>query len=179
MPPRLPIVVPHPAENTYELRRDYRLESHGVTVVAPKFFRFDGASIPAPAWMFAYTPFHPDVMLPSLIHDWMYYNHQESREVADDMFFTLLKDNGVSNFMANAMWGAVRAGGGFFWDNDEDDIDMLVALCRKVHRRPNFDGYKFPEDVIAQASRTGLAPAARSRRVRSAPTAASKDGAAG
>lgn len=149
---RQPIVAPHAAENTYELRRDYSLETGNVAIVVPKFFRFDGASIPAPAWMFTYTPFHPDVMLPSLIHDWMYYNHQENRDITDDIFFTLLKNNGVSNFMANAMWGAVRAGGDFFWDNDDDDIEMLTALCRKVRQRPNFDGYKFPEGVIARVS---------------------------
>ena len=78
--------------------------------------------------MFTYTPFHPDVLLPSLIHDWMYYNHQADRDITDDLFFTLLKNNGVSNFMANLMWGAVKAGGEFVWDNDEEDIEMLTEL---------------------------------------------------
>ena len=147
-----PFLVPHVAENNYELSRDYRLEMNNVTVVVPKFFKFDGASIPAPAWLFSYTPFHPDVMLPSLIHDWMYFNHQEDRDTADDIFFTLLKANGVSNFMANAMWGAVKVGGGLVWDNDEDDVAMLVRLCRKVSKRPNFKSYRFPDDVVVQAT---------------------------
>ena len=143
-----PIVIPHATENTYELSRDYKLELDNVAVIVPKYFRFDGASIPAPAWMFTYTPFHPDVMLPSLIHDWMYYNHQADRDIADDLFFTLLKNNGVSNFMANLMWGAVKAGGEFVWDNDEEDIEMLTVLCRKVFGRPNFEGYKFPRGIV-------------------------------
>jgi len=87
-------------------------------------------------------------MLPSLIHDWMYYNHQADRDITDDLFFTLLKNNGVSNFMANLMWGAVKAGGEFVWDNDEEDIEMLTELCRKVFGRPNFEGYKFPRGIV-------------------------------
>ena len=147
-----PFLVPHAIDDNYELSRDYRLEIEGVTVVVPKYFRFDGASIPAPAWLFSYTPFHPDVLLPSLIHDWLYYNHQTDRDTADDIFYALLRGNGVSNLMANAMWGAVKVGGGLVWDNDEEDDEMLVRLCRKVYRRPNFDRYRFPDEIIVQVS---------------------------
>ena len=150
-----PILVPHAAEDTYELTRDYRLEVEGVTVVVPRFFRFDGASIPAAAWVLTYPPFHPDVMLPSLVHDWMYYNHQETREKTDDIFFALLRGNGVSRLTANGMWAAVRAGGGIFWNNDEEDIAMLIRLCRKTHGRPNFKSYKFPAKIRKLAGRFG------------------------
>ena len=148
-----PFLVPHATDDNYELSRDYKLELGEATVVVPKYFRFDGASIPAAAWPFSYTPFHPDVMLPSLIHDWMYYNHQEDRDVADDIFYTLLKENGVSNVAATAMWVAVKLGGGLVWDNDEEDIGMMIQLCKKVYRRPNFDRYRFPDEIIAQVTR--------------------------
>jgi hypothetical protein len=142
-----PSLTPIPHENKYELARDYEIQAEGVEIVVPRHFRYDGASIPGPAWQLTYTPFHPDVMVPALIHDWMYYNHQEDREVADDVFYRLLKDNGVSNLMANVMWGAVRTGGGLFWDNDEEDEEFLLKLCKKVRERPNFDRYKFPPEI--------------------------------
>ena len=58
-----PSLTPVPDQNKYELSRDYEIEVMGVDIVVPKFFRYDGASIPAPAWQFTFSPFHPDVML--------------------------------------------------------------------------------------------------------------------
>ena len=81
-----------------------------------KYFRYDGASIPAPAWQLTFSPFHPDVMLPSLIHDWVFYNHQINRDALDEIFYRLLRDNGVNYLKANTMWAAVRATGGIFWE---------------------------------------------------------------
>lgn len=143
-----PTLKPIPAENRYELLRDYELVIDGIEIVVPKSFRYDGASIPPAAWQLTYSPFNPDVMLPALIHDWLFYIHQVDREKTDDIFFKLLRRNRVDYLKASAMWGAVRLAGEFFWDNDEEDIAMLVKLCRRVKNRPNFDKYQFPPEVI-------------------------------
>lgn len=145
-----PFLNPIPPENKYELFRDYEITVNGVDIVVPKFFRYDGASIPSPAWQLTYSPFHPDVMLPSLVHDWMFYNHQENRDVTDEIFYRLLRDNGVNYLKANTMWAAVRTGGALFWDNDQEDIDTLVRLCKKVRDKPNYARYRFPNEVIQQ-----------------------------
>lgn len=87
-------------------------------------------------------------MLPSLVHDWMYYNHQNDREETDDFFYRLLTDNGVNNRRANAMWFAVRTAGELFWENDDEDEEKLVKLCKKVRNRQNFDRYMFPKTIL-------------------------------
>ncbi|MEP2652806.1 MAG: DUF1353 domain-containing protein [Paraglaciecola sp.] len=86
-------------------------------------------------------------MLPSLIHDWLFYNHQTDRETTDDIFYELLRKNKVSYLKATAMWAAVRAGGGLFWDNDKEDTEMLKKLCKKVRNRANYEGYQFPSEI--------------------------------
>jgi hypothetical protein len=146
-----PSLVPVPQENKYELVRDYEIQSEGFTIVIPKLFRYDGASIPAAAWQLTYSPFHPDVMLSSLVHDWIYYTHQTDQETADDIFYRLLRDNGVDYLRSNTMWAAVRSFGDRFWDNDPEDEDMLVRLCKKVRTRENFDRYHFPPHIIRRA----------------------------
>ena len=143
-----PFLKPHPKENKYQLTRDYNLVVGNTNIVIPRYFMYDGASIPTLAWQFTFSPFHPDVMLPSLVHDWMYYNHQEDRETADDLFYGLLRESDVNHFKATAMWAAVRAGGELFWENDDHDTQMLLNLCERVRDRPGFDGYRFPADIV-------------------------------
>lgn len=147
-----PSLTPHSQQNRYELIRDYEISIEGEEIVVPKHFRYDGASIPAAAWQLTFSPFHPDVMLPSLIHDWLFYNHQVDRDTTDELFYRLLRDNGVSYLKANTMWAAVRTTGGLFWDNDAEDKTMLVTLCKKVKNRPNFRKYKFPQEIIDQSN---------------------------
>lgn len=145
---RQPSLSPNPSGNQYELVRDYKVVVDNIQITVPKYFRYDGATIPAAAWTFTFSPFHPDVMLPSLVHDWMYFNHQNTRDETDDVFYSMLRENGVNNFKANAMWAAVRAAGSLFWDNDEDDEAMLLKLCTKVRERPNFNNYLFPAHIV-------------------------------
>ncbi|WP_394209229.1 DUF1353 domain-containing protein [Enterovibrio calviensis] len=143
-----PKLQPSALVNKYELTWDFEIEADGVDIVVPKYFRYDGATIPAIAWQITFTPFHPDVMMPALVHDWLFYNHQVDREQADDILFTLLRQNGVDNLRANMIWGAVRTAGGLFWDNDDEDIETLKKLYRLVKNRENVDRYSFPQAII-------------------------------
>ena len=145
---RQPSLKPLPATNQYELVRDYNILVDNVRITVPKSFRYNGANIPAGTWAVIYSPFHPDVMLPSLVHDWMYFNHQNTRDETDDVFHSMLRENGVNNFKANAMWLAVRNFGGPYWENDADDEATLVKLCKRVRDRPHFNDYLFPDEII-------------------------------
>lgn len=142
-----PSLVSVPPKNKFELNRDYELTIDGHLIVVPKGFQYDGASIPSVAWQLTNSPFHPDVMLPSLIHDWLFYNHQTDQETADEIFYKLLRKNGVNYLKSNTMWAAVRTAGQLFWENDDEDLAFLCELYNKVKTRSNFDKYKFPEDV--------------------------------
>lgn len=146
-----PTLIPVPHTEKYEVVRDFEVQVENITVVVPRFFRYDGASIPAPAWQIIHSPFNPLVMGPALVHDWLYYNHQVDRETADDIFEALLRQNGVESGKRFVMWAAVRTAGNLYWDNDSYDIEDMIRLCRKVQGRKNFNKYCFPQDVVQKA----------------------------
>lgn len=147
-----------PKDNLYEVASDYTIKvevddeeketSKKVTIVVPADFQFDGASVPSPGWQLIYSPFHPDVILPSLIHDWLYANHQVEREQADEIFHDLLILNGVPNIKAKAMWGAVHHFAGVYWGYSKEDKKRLKKLGQSIKKRPNYKKYKFPKEFL-------------------------------
>ncbi len=142
-----PKIQPIAGTNKYIPLEDYALLILGFLIRVPAGFIFDGASIPRAAWTFlGYTPFHPCVILAALIHDWLYLNHQVSREDADIIFKMLLLRNGVTPDAAQKMYLAVRLAGGFFWPHDEDDkraIEGLRMIIDPVWK----DHYHLPDMV--------------------------------
>lgn len=146
-----PSLKPRPKEEKYELTRDYSQTLHGVNVTVPKGFIYDGATIPPVFWLTTFTPFNPMVMGPALIHDWLYYNHQVARRTADKILRDLLALNGVPDAKCTGMFQAVRLAGEYYWDNDAEDIAYLARLCRRVKRRPKFEAYRFPAEVLELA----------------------------
>lgn len=88
-----PNICPVPGTRKYLLLDDYKITVGGVDTCVPALFEFDGASIPWYGWHATYTPFHPIVILPSLIHDWHFYNHQVNLQTANDIFYNLLLQN--------------------------------------------------------------------------------------
>ena len=132
----------------YELLGDYKIEYQGAAIVVPRYFSYDGASIPSFGWQVIYTPFDPIVMLPALVHDWLYSNHQVDRDRADKLFRKLLKDNGVPSPKVETMYRAVQFFGVAAWENSPDDIRYLRWLKKKL----TDDGldvspYQFPPEV--------------------------------
>lgn len=130
-----PVLKPVPDMDLYLLVKDYKLKCGRYEFVIPKGFAFDGASIPSIAWHGIGTPFEPQFMLPSMVHDWIYIVHTYSREEADDLFYELLKENGVKEAKAFVMWMAVRAGGWYGWVHNEDKLKELEELHNKTKKR--------------------------------------------
>lgn len=114
-----PWLEPVPGKDQYKLVVEYTLsvtvEETPIEITVPKDFIYDGASIPSFAWTLIYTPFHPDMMLPALIHDYLYKTHETDRDTADSIFYYLLIENGVEKITAEVMHAAVRIGGGSHW----------------------------------------------------------------
>jgi len=148
-----PILKPIPNRDMYMLYSDYSINVDGHSILVPQYFEFDGASIPRIGWQITYTPFDPDVMMPALIHDWLYYNHQVGRKEADEIFYKLLIKNGASNSKSNIMYQAVRIGGSFAWDNDAEDDKAMAQLYLKVANHEQLPRYKFPLKVQTLASK--------------------------
>jgi len=104
-------VTPLPKEGKYRLNQAVIIE--GVHV--PAGFKWDGASIPRFLWRVVDSPFQPDLMVPSLVHDYLYEQGDKSgftREEADKLFHKLLIANGVDEDLAETMYSGVRVGGG-------------------------------------------------------------------
>lgn len=138
----------NPKKQEYYLLRDFNIKILNEEIVVPQFYSFDGASIPAVAWTITYTPFHPHVMVCALVHDFLYANHQVTKDVADKIFHQLLLDNGVGSKTAYLMYIAVKFGGGSAYKNNEKDIEYLKELYHQtLARTDDIEKYKFPKDI--------------------------------
>lgn len=114
-----PILRPRPGKNLYELVEEYgyacTINNERIEISAPAGFLFDGASIPAIGWVLTYTPFHPDVIGPAVIHDRGYETHEVDRLTMDSILYQMLIDNRVEKVIAEIMYAAVRGGGLKSW----------------------------------------------------------------
>jgi len=143
-----PVIQSHQSklDEAYELTDDFQSQHQEQTIWVPKFFQYDGASIPPAAYQIVGTPFNPRFMKAAVVHDWLYYTQQFSRDVADGIFYDLLIDAGVPKLKAIVMRESVQNFGAWYWDNDEEDDAYLVDLKQKViddGRDPA--KYHFPE----------------------------------
>ncbi|MDK2124489.1 DUF1353 domain-containing protein [Parachitinimonas caeni] len=130
MPTAQPHLSPMPTKEHYLLIADYTITAYGQTITVPRFFHYDGASVPAIAWQATYEPFHPDVMAAALVHDWLYYVHHANqtpidRDLADNILETLFRQNGVSYVKLQMMMAAVRMAGYLVWDNSAENKAVL------------------------------------------------------
>lgn len=130
----LPVVKPdiNKLDEAYEVAGDLSTPCDGVQIKVPKFFQYDGASIPPAAWQAIGTPFQPRFMTAAVFHDWLYHTHQVDRKPANDLFFDLLLTNGVNKVKAAMMLAAVDSFGAWYWNNDKDDRDYLKRLAKRI-----------------------------------------------
>jgi len=145
-----PKLIPNPQNNHYMLAEDLRVVLEKVTLWIPSGFHYDGASIPPVAWPITYTPFAPDVMRASLVHDWLYHAHEDGpaesalREAADEILFQLLLADSVSTGKAKLMWMAVRSFGGVAWHNDKEDRAVVRSVYQRHQNDADISKFNFP-----------------------------------
>ncbi|KID56194.1 hypothetical protein JF50_18135 [Pseudoalteromonas luteoviolacea] len=129
--------------NAYELVEDFAYEHDCKVHWVPKFFQYDGASIPKVAYYLVGTPFNPRYMQAALVHDWLYHTHELDRAVADHLFYIMLRQSGVRHSTATIMKYAVELFGRWYWHNDAADIaykEELEGLILKDGRNPSVYG---------------------------------------
>ncbi|GDY14937.1 hypothetical protein LBMAG53_38150 [Planctomycetota bacterium] len=152
-------------ESQYALVSDYELvlkrsDIGTCTLVVPRYFSYDGATIPAIAQPATYGPFDPIVMPAALVHDWIYTNQyfgkdDRGRELADDLFRDLLLEFGAPHYTARLMHGAIRRFGDCYYLNtarDQGDLTTLGNILLKAGiAKPDLIGrYRFPAEVVEQ-----------------------------
>lgn len=97
------------------LRALVYVTSPGVCIVVAKGFVTDYASVPGfLSGVFSHDA--GDTRRPSVLHDWLYINHNGfTRKQVDGLFLVTLQEEGVGWLRRWAMWSAVRLFGGQFW----------------------------------------------------------------
>jgi hypothetical protein len=104
-------VTPLPGEGKYQLNEGVIVD--GVSI--PPKFKWNGNSVPKFLQPIIGSPFQPDLMVPSMVHDFLYGQGEKSgytRKQADKLYKKLLMANGVDNDLAETMYSGVRIGGG-------------------------------------------------------------------
>lgn len=131
-----PVIKPdlNKLEEAYEVAGDLATKAAGAVIRVPKFFQYDGASIPPAAWQTIGTPFEPRFMVPAVFHDWLYHTHQIAKDDTDDLFYDLLVANGVNKVKAALMKAAVETFGNWYWNNDSDDLAYLKRLASRIKK---------------------------------------------
>lgn len=128
---------PVPLEGTYCVIRDMpiHVELRGpnqvgqpvrtvVDMFIPKGFCTNGANIPSTLWKFIGSPFDPGIIRAATVHDYLYCAGEQSRLVSDEVFKTLLIEDGVASWKANLMYAGVRMfGAGYYKDSILTKLD--------------------------------------------------------
>lgn len=111
-----------PMKGYRKLGEEVSYDNGSVTVTVPKGYTTDFASIPD---LFKWYVNNDDwrIVRPACCHDYMYETHQVvggfiSRKQADDLFYEMLRVEGMGWLKARLMWAGVRIGGFIAWDNE-------------------------------------------------------------
>lgn len=138
MPIKQPLLVPiqHEGQERYQLVRPWSEYGHEI----PVGLVVDGASVPRWAWSF--MPSDGLHRAAALFHDWLYINRGHlpdgftyTKEYADNAFYNLMVEAGVSPRRAGVAYRAVRLFGQSAWDSIEEPLILPVDLYQAPARK--------------------------------------------
>ena len=146
-----PILSPYPEKRSYLVNKDYIFWIDKVwpdydgnpLIRIPKYYYFDGASIPWFAWQLTYTPFSPTVITAALLHDWLYFNHHTTKIIADLLFKEVLLSCGAAKTKSGIMYLGVNFFGRRAYDTYSKEDKERYQILKDVH--PNLTYYNIPE----------------------------------
>jgi len=94
-------------------------DSHIGSIVVPKGFQTDLASIPRILRNVPSLDQNGLSRRPAVLHDYLYTQKNFSKEYSDVLFYDALRDEGASVLLAQALYDAVRLFGGQAWSKDQ------------------------------------------------------------
>lgn len=108
--------------NVYTLLEDLVIAWNGKTLYVPAGFKSDGASVPRFFWRWVFPPGDSRALLAAFAHDYVYRTHPAgwSKADADNMFYDLLRQNGVPYLNAKRAYLGVRLFGSSSWRKDKE-----------------------------------------------------------
>lgn len=102
----------------------------GKAVLIERGFLTDGTSFPRAAWRVMGHPFSKDILPHALGHDALYAAELMSREDCDQWFLDSMALAGVPWLKRQAIYAAVRVGGGGVWKaHTKDGVDAARKAC--------------------------------------------------
>lgn len=125
LPP--PVVTYIGPGNVWRLEESYSYQDGNNVITVPEGFEFDLASIPRALWWLI-SPFELSIAAP-LLHDFLYQHKGDppsgsivpprtySRKEADDLFRTVMEQEGVPAWRRSLAYAGVRAFGWLGWRN--------------------------------------------------------------
>jgi len=109
-----------PRKGAFVFTENYscRLAAIGAAITISAKFIFDGASLPRIVWtLLGLYPMHHKVQAAAGVHDALYRTHYTTRWVADVVFFSLCRNDGLDWFRCSVMFVALRVCGVIAWHN--------------------------------------------------------------
>ena len=94
---------------------DVSFEIGGKKYFVPAGFESDGMSIPRILWGVISPAIDGRTLLPSIIHDWIYFSHVVSRDAADRWYRDALIAAGFPKGKATIVYAGVRLFGKSHW----------------------------------------------------------------
>lgn len=118
-------------DNLFELQRNFKAFDGHRTIIVPKGFVTDFASIPRIFWP-VLNPVEFKTIPPAILHDFMYSCPNDiPRAEADSIFYSALIDNLVNPVKAYAYYLAVRIAG-FRYYNKDNHCEFTHTPEKKV-----------------------------------------------
>jgi len=147
-------VIPFSDGRNFMLCEDLYFKSGKWTVVVPRGFVTDFASIPRAFWT-GYLPTGP-YQWASVVHDYLYWEQTTSREEADAIFLEAMTQSGVKPADRTIIYHSVRLAGGFSWDTNAEyrARGLIRVVPKKYCRIPPRKTWEEYQREISEADRT-------------------------
>ena len=116
---RPPTLIPFDDGEFWVLGSDlvFSIRDTGQRIVVPRGFVTDFASVPRVFWTI--FPKHGEYTRAAIVHDYLYWEQQCTREQADELFEIVMEDSEVDTTSRYTIYAAVRVWGGGAWEGNE------------------------------------------------------------
>ena len=117
------IDIHHADENgdIITLQEDLSVTWHEKNVTVPAGFKCDGASIPRFLWSSVSPAIDPRTLRGAVVHDYLYRTAPENwnRKEADDLFYDLIREDGLGWWKSQKAYWGVRMFGSSSWSRKD------------------------------------------------------------